>query len=91
VALILLVWIYYFSRLVMYSAAWAYTAPSARAQRAAEAMRVPGAAQAADPDLPDPSAGTPGTTTPQPRRWRLALTAAAVGGAAAWIARGGRQ
>ncbi len=90
VALILLVWINYSSRLVMYAAAWAYTTPSARAQRADEATRVPGAAQAADPDLPDPSAGTPGTT-PHPRPWRLALTAAAVGGAAAWIARGGRQ
>jgi membrane protein len=90
VALILVVWIYYFSRLVMYSAAWAYTAPAARAQRAAEALRVPGAAQAADPDLPDPSAGAAGTDA-QPRPWRLALAAAAVGGAAAWIARGGRQ
>ena len=90
VALILVVWIYYFSRLVMYSAAWAYTAPAARAQRAAEALRVPGAAQAADPDLPDPEAGTPGTQA-QPRPWRLALVAAAAGGAAAWIARGGRE
>ena len=90
VALILVVWIYYFSRLVMYAAAWAYTAPAARAQRAAEALRVPGAAQAADPGLPDPAAGVPGTEA-QPRPWRIALTAAAVGGAAAWIARGGRQ
>lgn len=90
VALILVVWIYYFSRLVMYSAAWSYTAPAARAQRAAESVRVPGAAQAADPDLPDPSAGVPGNEE-QPRPWRLVLAAAAVGGAAAWIARGGRQ
>lgn len=90
VALILVVWIYYFSRLVMYAAAWAYTAPAARAQRAADALRVPGAAQAADPDLPDPSAVTPGRSL-EPRPWRLALVAAAAGGAAAWIARGGRQ
>ena len=34
VALILLVWINYFSRLVMYAAAYAYTAPEARARRA---------------------------------------------------------
>jgi membrane protein len=90
VALILVVWIYYFSRLVMYSAAWAYTAPAAREQRAADALRVPGAAQAADPGLPDPAADSAGGTS-QPRPWRLALGAAAVGGAAAWIVRGGRQ
>ena len=44
VALIVVVWINYFSRLVMYSAAWAYTSPRALAQRTAEAMRAPGAA-----------------------------------------------
>jgi membrane protein len=44
VALILVVWINYFSRLVMYAAAYAYTAPGARARRAAEAVRAPGAA-----------------------------------------------
>ena len=36
IALILLVWFNYFSRLVMYAAAWAYTTPAARAQRAVE-------------------------------------------------------
>ena len=36
IALILLVWIYYFSRIVMYAASWAHTAPAARAERAAE-------------------------------------------------------
>jgi membrane protein len=36
VALILLVWINYFTRIVMYSAAWAYTHPQAVAQRSAE-------------------------------------------------------
>ena len=44
VALILLVWISYFSRLVMYAAAWAYTSPLSLAQRTAEATRAPGAA-----------------------------------------------
>jgi membrane protein len=48
VALILLIWINYFSRLVMYAAAWAYTAPAALAQRTAEAMRAPGAALTGD-------------------------------------------
>lgn len=33
IALILVVWINYFSRVVMYAAAWAYTAPEARAER----------------------------------------------------------
>jgi len=36
IALILLVWINYFSRLVMYAAAWAFTTRAARARRAAE-------------------------------------------------------
>jgi membrane protein len=43
VALILLIWINYFSRLVMYAAAWAYTATVALERRTAEAMRAPGA------------------------------------------------
>ncbi|MGA8246259.1 MAG: YhjD/YihY/BrkB family envelope integrity protein, partial [Nocardioides sp.] len=36
IALILVVWINYFSRVVMYAAAWAYTSRPARAARAAE-------------------------------------------------------
>jgi membrane protein len=35
IALILLIWINYFSRVVMYAAAWAHTAPAARAARTA--------------------------------------------------------
>lgn len=51
VALILVVWINYFSRLVMYSAAWAFTAPVAQEERAADAVpvlvrHVPGSAAA---------------------------------------------
>lgn len=38
IALILVVWIYYFSRVVMYSASWAHTAPAARSQREREAL-----------------------------------------------------
>jgi membrane protein len=41
IALILLIWINYFSRVVMYAAAWAYTAPSARAARERESRPVP--------------------------------------------------
>ncbi|WP_307816484.1 YihY/virulence factor BrkB family protein [Nocardioides limicola] len=40
IALILLVWINYFSRVVMYAAAWAYTAPAAEAVRRAEVEAV---------------------------------------------------
>ncbi len=43
VALIVVVWINYFSRLVMFAAAYAYTAPESRRRRAAEATRAPGA------------------------------------------------
>ena len=41
IALILLIWINYFSRVVMYAAAWAYTAPTARAARERESRPVP--------------------------------------------------
>ncbi len=44
VALILVVWINYFSRLVMLSAAWTHTDPAAVELRAREAMRAPAAA-----------------------------------------------
>jgi membrane protein len=36
IALILLVWINYFSRVVMYAASWAHTSPAARADRDSE-------------------------------------------------------
>jgi membrane protein len=49
VALILVVWINYFSRLVMYAAAWSYTAPVAQRLREAEALIAPGAGLAAEP------------------------------------------
>lgn len=44
IALILLVWINYFSRVVVLSAAFAYTSPAAIELRVHEAMRAPGAA-----------------------------------------------
>lgn len=44
VALIVVVWIHYFSRLVMLSAAYAFTSPPAVQRRVAEATRAPGAA-----------------------------------------------
>lgn len=42
IALILVVWIYYFSRVVMYSASWAYVHPTARALRPEGAPPVQG-------------------------------------------------
>ncbi|MEZ0579437.1 YihY/virulence factor BrkB family protein [Nocardioides sp. MH1] len=42
IALILVVWINYFSRVVMYAAAWAYVHPLARAERPAPEDRVQG-------------------------------------------------
>ncbi|WP_374458291.1 YihY/virulence factor BrkB family protein [Nocardioides sp.] len=38
IALVLLIWINYFSRVVMYAAAWAHTSPEARAAREAQAV-----------------------------------------------------
>ncbi len=46
IALILVVWIYYFSRVVMYAASWAHTHPAARA------LRVEGPAQVQGPPSP---------------------------------------
>jgi membrane protein len=40
IALVMLVWINYFSRLVLYAAAWSYTAPQARAAREATARET---------------------------------------------------
>ena len=40
IALILLVWIYYFARVVMYAAAWAHTSPDARAERERAALHA---------------------------------------------------
>lgn len=64
IALILLVWINYFSRIVMYAAAWAYTSAPARATRAR--------------DVPPPSAAVP-VSAPRRRRVdpRLAFGAGA--------------
>lgn len=59
ITLILLVWINYFSRVVILSASWAYTSPLALEQRTAEAMRAPGAALSLAADNPRPTLTTP--------------------------------
>ncbi len=56
IALILVVWINYFSRVVILSASWAYTSPLALEQRTAEAMRAPGAALTSHSEAADPGA-----------------------------------
>jgi membrane protein len=91
VALILLVWINYFSRLVMYSAAWAYTSPGALARRTAEATRAPGAALTADQPL---EAGVVPDSQQQEqprRRWPLVAGGAVAGAVAAVLTRGVRH
>ena len=97
VALILVVWINYFSRLVMLSAAWAYTSP--RAERTRELAAAPlatgeevellePAPAAASGDLP----GRDPATVTHRRRRRLGVAgavAAVLVGALAWASRRG--
>jgi membrane protein len=59
IALILLVWINYFSRLVMYAAAFAHTSPAARAMRAEEAAREASRGAAMRVDLHKDRASAP--------------------------------
>jgi membrane protein len=67
VALILLVWINYFSRLVMLAAAWAYTARASSDRRRAESLVAPAAAlrgPGAVPVAPSPVAPSPVAPSP---------------------------
>ena len=75
IALILLVWINYFSRVILYAAAWAQTAPVARAGAAADAVVPVSVAQVT---LVEPS-GTAGSRAPGggPRAVPLVVAAAA--------------
>ena len=57
IALILVVWINYFSRVVMYAAAWAYTSPQARAQRDDVPVAVQGPQTPSLVEPPDPRTG----------------------------------
>lgn len=98
VALILLVWINYFSRLVMLSASWGYTAPVSEEVRVlAREPLVDGAE--AELLVPAPAAvvGEQGSTVPgPPARRRTAVAASAALGAVAvgvltWLRRGKRR
>jgi membrane protein len=87
VALILLVWINYFSRLVMYAGSFAYTSPAAAALRAQESMRAPAVAiaeqdheamarvvaEAEAASVPDAQA-VPAVSAPVPARIRPGAT-----------------
>jgi membrane protein len=72
VTLILVVWINYFSRLVMLSASWAFTAPDAVEQRRLDSMVAPGAALTnGDVEMADPepqAAGSVGEPVLHPHR-----------------------
>ena len=54
IALILLVWINYFSRVVLYAAAWAHTSRAARAQRVPRAAPSPARVRRTPPRRPAP-------------------------------------
>ncbi len=67
IALILVVWINYFSRVVMYAAAWAYTTPAARALRIHEpAEPVQGPETPSLTELPATSVEAEPRTWPKP-------------------------
>lgn len=81
IALILVVWINYFSRVVLYAASWAHTSPAARAQRVEEPAVVQG------PQVPSlvelPATAVPGEGHPAPDgSWKAPFAA----GAAAMLA-----
>ena len=77
IALILLVWINYFSRIVMYAAAWAHTSRPARAAQAVRAAAMPAVPLPAP--VATPHAAPTGRTGPDPRLAFGAGAAAALG------------
>jgi membrane protein len=80
IALILVVWINYFSRVVLYAAAWAHTSPEARAARVEEPAVVQGPQVPSLTDLPATS--PPGERPPGAGSWKGPFAA----GAAAMLA-----
>lgn len=85
VALILIVWINYFTRIVMYSAAWAYTHPLAVEARASEHPPAPGAALTAQQNQGEGHTSSEPDPPALPSRTEAAVSgkAAAIAGAAA--------
>ena len=76
IALILVVWIYYFSRVVMYAAAWCYVHPASRALRPQGAAPVQGPSS---PPLParGGAASGPAPETGSGARWAASFAAGA--------------
>ncbi|GAA5115492.1 inner membrane protein YhjD [Alloalcanivorax gelatiniphagus] len=76
IALILVVWINYFSRVVVYAAAWAHTSPAARAERERRtvAEQMPEGPQI---DLPAAARALPGVHADGPASPRAAFAAGA--------------
>lgn len=81
IALILVVWINYFSRLLLYSATWAYTTEEARAQREADAEAPDLVQGPATPALAMRREGAVALVDPAPAR-RTWIAPFAAGGAA---------
>lgn len=85
IALVLLVWMYYFSRVVMYAAAWAYTTTAARAERAERLSGESADSRALRERVEAARAGVlptgPAPGPPRSARVRAALTTYAVGAA----------
>jgi membrane protein len=80
IALVLLVWINYFSRVVMYAAAWAHTSRAARAARDAVPTEAPAPAPTPVPTPTGASfADGSAPTAPDPRLTFAAGAAAALG------------
>jgi membrane protein len=75
IALILVVWINYFSRVVLYAAAWAHTSPEARAARVEEPAVVQGPQVPSLTDLPATAA--PGERPPGSGSWKGPFAAGA--------------
>lgn len=83
IALILVVWINYFSRVVLYSAAWAHTSDEATAQRVAE----PAAPLQGPPSPPLAERPAPAATPTAGRPWVAPVVAGGALLAAAAVAR----
>ncbi|WP_193613969.1 YihY/virulence factor BrkB family protein [Nocardioides lijunqiniae] len=75
IALILVVWINYFSRVVLYAAAWAHTSPEARAARVEEPAVVQGPQVPSLTDLP--ATAVPGERAPGAGAWKGPFAAGA--------------
>jgi membrane protein len=79
IALILVVWINYFSRVVLYAAAWAHTSREAREQREDEIGMMQGPQTPSLAELP--ATAEPGSAPADGKRW----VGPFVGGAAAML------